>query len=136
MSDRIERDSVIVPIVEEQAVILKRKKFAEGVRVRTVTHEHEDVVDEPVVTEEVTTERIAIDRWVEGPVPIRQDGDTTIITTVEEVLVVEKRLRAIEEIHVTKRRLVTSTPQRITLRREEAVIERLDADGTTLEEPI
>ena len=44
---------------------------------------------------------------------------------VEEVLVVKKRLRATEEIRITKRRSVRHEPQQVTLRREEAVVERL-----------
>ncbi len=58
---------------------------------------------------------------------MRQEGDTTIITLHEEVIVVEKRLRAIEEVHLIRERSTRSVPKRITLRREEAVIERLEA---------
>ena len=53
----------------------------------------------------------------------------TIVTLVEEVTVVEKRLRAIGEVRITKRKSVRHAPQKITLRREEAVVERLTADG-------
>ena len=39
---------------------------------------------------------------------------------------VEKRLRLVEEIRVTKRRIRDTTSKRVTLRRAEAVVERLD----------
>ena len=84
---------LVVPVVEERAAILKRKVLTEGVRVRTAVHEREAVVDEPLVSEEVEVERVLLDRWVDAPIPVRQDGDTTVITLVEEVVVVEKRLR-------------------------------------------
>lgn len=129
MTDRLEQDREVVPLVEEQAVVLKRKKLTEGVRVRTLVNEHEEVVDESLVTEEVEVERAPLDRWVDAPVPVRQEGDTTIVTLIEEVVVVEKRLRAVEEVRITKRRSVRHAPQHVTLRREEAVIERLDAGG-------
>ena len=58
---------------------------------------------------------------------MRQDGDTTIITLLEEVVVVETRLRATEEVRITKRRDVERSSQAVTLRREEAVIERVSA---------
>ncbi|MFL5337118.1 MAG: DUF2382 domain-containing protein [Geminicoccaceae bacterium] len=45
----------------------------------------------------------------------------------EEVVVVETRLRATEEVHLIRRHADRSARKRITLRREEAVIERLDA---------
>ena len=122
-------DSRVIPIVEEQAVILKRKTLTEGVRVRTVVHEDEAVIDEPIAIETIKVERVPLDRWVEGPVPVRQEGDTTIVTLLEEVVVVEKRLRATEEVRITKRRGVETSSQSVTLRREEAVIERVSAAG-------
>lgn len=111
-------------MIEEKAVVLKSRKLTEGVRVRTVVLEAEEVIDEPLATEDIEVERTLLDRWVDAPVPVRQDGDTTIVTLVEEVVVVEKRLRATEEIRITKRRSVRHEPRRVTLRREKAVVER------------
>jgi stress response protein YsnF len=125
VTDSPKHGSQIIPVVEEQAVVSKRKKLMDGVRVRTVVHEAEQVIDEPLATEDVEVERTPLDRWVDAPVPVRHDGDTTIVTLVEEVVIVEKRLRAIEEIRITKRRSVRHEPQHVTLRREEAVVERL-----------
>ena len=119
----------VISIVEEQVVLHKRKTLTEGVRVRTTVHEDEAVIDEPVATETVEVERLPLDRWVEGPVPVRQEGDTTIITLLEEVVVVEKRLRATEEVRITRRRDVERHAETVTLRREEAVIERVNAGG-------
>lgn len=121
-------DSRVIPIVEEQAVITRRKTLTEGLRVRTVVHEEEVAIDEPVATETVGVERVPLDRWVEGPVPVRHEGDTTIVTLLEEVVVVEKRLRATEEVRLTKRRDVERSSQSVTLRRQEAVIEHVSAE--------
>ena len=87
----------------------------------------EAIVDEPLGTEQVEVERVVLDRWVEAPVPVRQEGDTTIITLHEEVIVVEKRLKATEEVHLIRRQTTRSAPQQVTLRREEVVIEHVDA---------
>ena len=120
-------DRETVPVVEERAVVLKRKKVAGAVRVRTVVREEEEVVDEPLRAEQVEVERVPVDQWVAAPVPVRQEGETTVITLHEEVVVVEKRLRATEEVRITKRRATRRASERVTLRREEAVVERLDA---------
>ena len=125
MTDSSKREREIIPVVEEQAVVSKHKKLTEGVRVRTVVNEAQEVIDEPLATEDVEVERTPLDRWVDAPVPVRHDGDTTIVTLVEEVVVVEKRLRATEEIRITKRRSIRHEPQQVTLRREEVVVERL-----------
>ena len=124
MTESSKHDREIIPVVE-RAVVSKRKKLTEGVRVKTVVHEalgggHR----QPLATEDIGGAD-ALDRWVDAPVPVRHDGDTTIVTLVEEVVVVEKRLRATEEIRITKRRSVRHEPQQVTLRREEAVVERL-----------
>jgi stress response protein YsnF len=135
VTDRLEHDREVIPLVEERAVILKRKKLTGGMRVRTVVRESEDVIDEPLTTEEVELERVPVDRWVEAPVPIRQEGETTIITLLEEVAVVEKRLWATEEVRITRRRTTRQPAQHVTLRREEAVVERLEVAGRGDDDP-
>ncbi len=101
---KLEYDREVIPVVEERAVILKRKKLTGGLRVRTIVRESEEVIDEPLTTDNVEVERVSVGRWVEAPVPVRQEGETTIITLLEEVVVVEKRLRATEEVRITRRR--------------------------------
>lgn len=124
-----------IPIVEEQALVVRRTTPTEGVRVRTVVREDEALIDEPVVRETVAVERVPLDRWVDGPVPVRQEGDTTIVTLLEEVVVVEKRLRATEEIRITRRRDTGQHAETVTLRHEEAVIERVSATGGDPHDP-
>jgi len=49
--------------------------------------------------------------------------------------VVEERLRAIEEVRITRRRTTRQAPQHVTLRCEEAVVERFQAAGSGDEDP-
>jgi stress response protein YsnF len=120
------KERVTVPVVEERAVVRKRKKVTDAVRVRTEVREAVEVVDAPLAVERVEVERRPLDRWIDAPVPTRQEGDTTVITLHEEVVVVEKRLRATEEVRITRRTSTRHAEERVTLRREEAVVERLD----------
>jgi len=129
MTDRLEQDREVIPVVEERAVVVKRKKLTGGLRVRTIVHEDEEVIDEPFWVEEIDIERVSVDRWVEEPASVRQEGEVTIIPVYEEVVVVEKRLRLVEEIRLTKRRVARSASQRVTLRREEAVVEHSNVDA-------
>jgi len=123
-------DKLVVPVLEEQLQVHKREVVTGKVRVTKVVQEREEVVDEPLLSEDVEVKRVPIDRWVDNPVSIRQEGDTLIIPLLEEVLVVEKRLRVKEEIHVTRRRSESHRPERVVLRSEEAIVDRLDVGGS------
>lgn len=119
---------VVVPVVAEQLEVQKRKVEAGGVRIRKTVSEREEVVDEPLMREEVHVKRVPVNKVVDGPVPVRHVGDTMIVSLLEEVLVVEKRLMVKEELHITKEQVESYRPQRVTLRTEQAVVERVQ-DG-------
>ena len=93
------RDTII-PLYAEDLSVSKRQVVTGRVRVETVTREHEQLVDEQLARERVEVERIAIGKLIDAIPAVRQDGDTTIIPIVEEVLVIERRLVLKEEIHI------------------------------------
>jgi len=116
---------LVMPVIAEELDVQKRVVETGKVRITKVVHEHEALVDEVLSQEEVEITRVPIQRVVEGPLPVRYEGDTVIISILEEVLVVEKRLMLKEELHIRKQRREIHQPQQVTLRREEAHIERL-----------
>lgn len=118
--------AVVVPVVAEHLEVQKRKVEAGGVRIRKTVSEREEVVDEPLMREEVQVKRVPVNKVVEGPVPVRHVGNTMIVSLLEEVLVVEKRLMLKEELHITKEQVESYRPQRVRLRTEEAVVERVE----------
>jgi uncharacterized protein (TIGR02271 family) len=124
--DRPGNDTMlVVPMIAEELAVQKRVVETGKVRITKVVQEREAVVDEPLFGEEVEVERVPIERVVEGPVPVRYEDNTVIVSILEEVLVVEKRLMLKEELHIRKRRIETHQPQQVMLRHEEARIERL-----------
>ena len=54
------------------ALVVARRKMHRTVRVATVTHEHEQLVDEALTHERVEVERVPIGRTVEAVPPIRE----------------------------------------------------------------
>ncbi len=120
--------SVVVPVVAEQLEVQKRKVEGGGVRIRKTVREREEVVDEPLMREEVQVKRVPVNKVVDGPVPVRHVGDTMIVSLLEEVLVVEKKLMVKEELHIKKEQVESYRPQRVRLRTEEAIVERVE-DG-------
>ncbi len=123
-----EGGEVIVPLVEEQLRVGKRIRETGRVRLQKIVETRQETVDEPLLREEVEIERVPIGTYVDAPVAVRQEGDVTVIPVLEEVLVVEKRLRLREELRVTKRRTEVREPQEVTLRTERVEVERLAAE--------
>lgn len=123
-------DALVVPVIIEELDVQKRTVETGKVRVTKTINEREELVDEPVVHEEAVVERVPINRIVDQPLEIRQEGDTTIIPLFDEVLVVEKRLLLKEEVRITKRQVEARKMQRVTLRQEEVQVERVDLDET------
>ena len=114
-----------LPLVEEAVAVERVRRVTGVVRAKTETHEDTVTVDEPLLAEQVIIERVPMDRWIDHPVSVRQEDDTTIIPVVEEVFVLEKRLKLVEEVRVTKQQLTRHEPQTITLRRQNVAVERL-----------
>lgn len=124
-------DHEVITLAAEELKVSKRQITRGRVVVRKQVLSHEAVVDDPLLLERLEVNRVPVNALVEAAEPPRTEGDTTIIPFYEEVLVVEKRLMLSEELHVTRHRSEHRDPQRVTLRREEAVVERLDADADT-----
>jgi uncharacterized protein (TIGR02271 family) len=119
---------LVVPVMVEELDVQKRQVETGRVRIHKTVREHEELVDEPLFHEEVVIERVPIGRVVEEAIPIRYEGDTMIVSLLEEVPVIEKRLVLKEELRITKRRVAASRPVRVTVRSEEATVNRVDID--------
>lgn len=121
-------EHVVVPVVQETVEIDKRLVETGKVRIHKQVHEREAVVEEPLLHDEIEVQRVAVNKFVDEPAAVRQEGDTTIIPVLEEVLVVEKRLLVKEELHVTRRTVETKSEIPVTVRQEEVVVERESAE--------
>jgi uncharacterized protein (TIGR02271 family) len=119
---------LVLPVLAEALDVRTRRVETGRVRIHKTVQTREVLVDEPLLREEVIIERVPVNRVVEGPIPVRYEGDTMIISLLEEVLVVETRLLLKEEVHMTTRRTETHTPARVTLRHEDVTIERVDLE--------
>lgn len=88
---------------------------------------HEAKVD--IGTDRIDVERIPVNEEFDSPPGARQEGDTLIVPVVEEVLVVSKRYRVVEEVHVHKYRDVETQTLQEELRREVVDVREVDASG-------
>lgn len=116
--------TVVLPVIEEEVSVQKRR-VETGVRLSKVVHEKQETFELPLISEDVEIRRVPVNRRIDQPVAIRQDGDVTIIPVLEEVLVVQKQLLLKEEVHIITKRTETRHSGQETLRREELLVEPL-----------
>ncbi len=133
MSDQDETS--VIPLTTEEPVVGTRERATGKVRVRTVVETQEAWVDELLAREEVEIERRAVGRLVDAAPAVRQEGDLLIVPVLEEVLVVEKRLRLTEEIVLRRVRREERHREPVVLRRSRAVVEREAPAATDEGEP-
>ena len=115
---------IVLPLVEETLSVGTQTLETGVVRVHKRTIERTETVSVDTLHETVSVERVPVERFLDAPVEIRQEGDTTIVPVFEEVVVVEKRLLLREEVRITRTRSTVPQERTVALRREEAVIER------------
>jgi len=121
-------DTIVIPLAIEQAEVTKRTVPVAQVAVRTVTEERDEVIDVPLATERVEITRVPVDRIVDSAPPIQEQGDVTIIPVVEEVIVVERRLRVKEEIHLRRVRMTERHHETVKVRTQTVDITRTPAE--------
>ena len=131
MDNRKSADETVIPVIAEQLETGVRKVDKGGVRVTKTVREHNELVDLPLANEEVDVRHIAKNEVVDGPLPVRNDGDTVVIPVVKEIVRVEKQWVLTEEVHVSKKHTEEHRQENVTLRHEEVRIERIDAEGNT-----
>lgn len=125
----------MIPLVEEHASTTKRTVEKARVSVRTKVEQREEMVRAELSSDAVEIERVAVGREVEALPAVRQEGATTIVPVVEEVLVVEKKLVLVEEIRLTRTRTSQEYAQPVTLAVQRAEIERHESSGDPVNPP-
>ncbi len=116
---------IVVPLLTEELSVTRRDVVRGTVRVEVKTHSREQVIDELLAQESVEIERVSVGRTVKSMPEVRQEGDTTIIPIVEEVIVTERRLILKEEVRVRRVRTTDRHYETVVLRTQDAEIARI-----------
>lgn len=120
--ERSEMTSTTIPVHEEEMHVRVREvdrgriiieKSVESVPYREQIDIANDVVE---------IDRIPIDVELDEMPQARQEGHTLIVPVVEEVLVVMRKYRVIEEVHVTRRQEIRTELIEDELRREDVTV--------------
>jgi uncharacterized protein (TIGR02271 family) len=120
---------VVLPVTEEELHVQKRT-IETGVQVTKLVHERQETFELPLISEEIEIRRLPVNRRVDQPVAIRQEGDVIVVPVLEEVLVVQKQLLLKEEVHIITKRTETRQSGQETLRREEVLVEPIQGEAS------
>ncbi|SNC75977.1 conserved domain-containing protein [Hymenobacter gelipurpurascens] len=118
-------ETVILPVIEEQAIIRREVVETGRVHLTKKVEEHEETLNFTLLHDEVKVERVPINAFVAdgATLPgVRYEGDTMIIPVVREVVV--KRMLVVEELHVTKHEVPTQESHTVVLRQESVQVQR------------
>ncbi len=119
-----EQEVAAIPLVEERVQIAKRQVETGRLRVRVSVGEREEEVPVNLTHDEVEVHRVPRNVPLSSLPSVRLEGNVTVIPVVEEVVVVEKRLVLVEEIHVRRKTVTSTETVPVRLRSEQAEVER------------
>jgi uncharacterized protein (TIGR02271 family) len=122
------QDDPTLRLLAEEVHVTKEMRETGRVHVSTQTYEREALIAEDLARERVEIETIPVGRRINAVPEVRQDGDTTIVPVVEEILVVERHLVLKEEIRIKRVRTIERHQETVVLRHQEAVVTRNQGD--------
>jgi stress response protein YsnF len=124
------QETIKVPISEEVLTVdTRRVDTGRGVRVHKTVHAEPVRIDETLAREEIAVRHVPVDRTLaqdETLPATRYEGDVLIVPVLEEVVVVERRIRLKEELHITRVTREENFSRTVEVRTEEVRIERFD----------
>jgi uncharacterized protein (TIGR02271 family) len=118
-----EQEVAAIPLIEEKVLVTKQEVETGRLRVQVSVNERQENIPVDLSHDEVEIERVPVNKAVTQLPSVRLEGSTTVIPVVEEVVVVEKRLMVVEEIHVRRKTTQETKQIPVTIRSEQASIE-------------
>ncbi|HEY9487538.1 MAG TPA: DUF2382 domain-containing protein [Chryseosolibacter sp.] len=114
-----------IPVVEE--VLQVEKKVVDGDSIRVIKKVDDETVNIPLTSRmhAYSIERVSLNEYVDSPPPaVRYDGETMVISVLEEEVVVVKRLKLVEEVRITPSQKEVVTDTAVSLKKERVIIEK------------
>jgi uncharacterized protein (TIGR02271 family) len=119
-----------IPVVEEKIRIDKEVVETGAVYVRKEVQEKQVNIEATLVQDDIHVERVPINQPVQNvPAAVRYEGDTMIVSVVQEELVIQKRLILVEEIRITKQKIENEKTHPVNIRKERVFIDSARPDG-------
>lgn len=121
-------EGATIPVIEQRVTVDVRPAPEKTLRARRKIVTESRVVEVPVWQERIEVERVPVDQVVTEAPSAHYEGDVLVIPCVEEIPVVEIRLRVREELRVRVVRERHVHRETVTLRRHDIEIETITSD--------
>jgi len=129
MNDKIDEKNIgadtPIPVINEELQVDTR--VVDAANIRIIKKVEEETVDVPLVSRMhgYSVEHLEINKYVEAaPPPVRYEGETMVISVMEEEVLVVKRLKLVKEIRLSPLHEEFTKNKRVTLMKERIIIEK------------
>jgi uncharacterized protein (TIGR02271 family) len=126
------QEQLTVPVFREEVQVEKQAiDTGRGVRIHKTVAELPCHIDERLLRDEVEVSHVPVDRIVplDAAPATRYEGETLVVPILEEVLVVERRVRIKEEVRITRTRREEHHAETVMLKSEQVSVKRFDEAG-------
>ena len=120
----LEADKAIVMSLAIEKVAISKRVRRTLVRASRSTTIRNQTVTADLKHEHVVVERVTVGRVVDAVPPVRQEGDVTIISVVEEEVVITRRLILKEEVHLRRVSKTILHAEDVSLRQQVVSVSR------------
>lgn len=114
--------------LQAETLVVSKQVRRTLVSAKRTTQTRDTMVEENLNHDQVVVERVAIGRVVDEIPPVRQEGDVTIMSVVEEEVVVQRRLVLKEEIHLRRVHTTQRHVETVQLREHHLTVTRTKLD--------
>lgn len=122
-----EGEEIIIPVLKEELQIDKEVIETGRVHIIKKITEEKNTVEVPIKYTEVNVERKPKNEYVDANhQAIRYEGDTIIVSVLKEVVVVQKKILLVEELHINKTQHQETHTEEVTLKSEQISVKRSD----------
>ncbi len=123
-----------IPLAEEVLHLSKQEVSTGKVRVHTLVDTEEKFVRETLEQRSVEVTRVPKNEVVDVVPTVRTENGVVIVPVLEEIVVVETKLVLKEEVHIRTNVSQDTVEFHVPLRKQRAVVERLNAEGEPITE--
>ena len=114
-----------INIIEEQLHLDKKLVEKAKIEITKKIIEKNETASINLFSEDVEIKKVPVNTYVTETPVVRHEGNVIIIPVVKEVMVIEKKLLLVEEVHITKHTTTKEHTETVGLKKQEVTVNRI-----------